>query len=529
MRSEDTGRSPEDGTNVHNRQGSTGGGTPPAAHAPHVRPDAEPEPDPILNQELGQGGGLTVAELSALATSMSGQGRLDDAETALRRALDLCPLSTGSGLERAVCVENLATCVSDQGRLVEAEVLYREAFGLHVSFGADTKSRARCRMNLALCLFVQGRTEEAASLGRSAMEQYGVNGRPEVQPVGQRTELQVEHAALDANLPHMLLNLASILHESDPDASQALNTEALEIFRSRPGDERFQARCLANLASCAHRRKELDASETLYREALALLADHETDSRFLADCSVNLAHLLLERNKYGEAMRLATSADTTYHTVGLTTEEMTTGALIGSILLNALESIDDPQQVENLLDTALRTALNAALDADHLRYQFDREDHRLKWLEATAAPMLSLGLLAAAWRGDAALVSGLIATWRMSGSLETLRSEASQPQALAWRGRNAHTLGPPLRAGVSSTRLVQEEAVSPESGRPAPLDGHAGGPNAYDLARAAGGAHTASSRGIRRQVGPTLLMPHQDRPALGRWSGDETGPSARYR
>lgn len=533
MSSGDGVRSTEAGTRGRDRQRRTDGATAPAAHTHRSRPDAEEEAEPHPaqgpNQQQGQGEEPTVVGLNVLAMGMSEQGRLMDAETTLRRALDLCPPSAGRGLERAVCLENLATCVSDQGRLAEAGYLYWKALDLLRSSGADAKSQARCRMNQALCLFAWGRGEDAEDLGRSAMRQYRGNGRPEVRPVGQRTGLQDPDVARDANLPHMLLNLAFILHESDLDASQSLNTEALEIFEGRPHNERFQARCLANLASCAHRRNDPEASRTLYGEAMALLADPEKDRRFLADCSVNRAHLLLEENEFGDAMRLATSAYTTYHVSGLVMEEMTTGALIGSILLSELEFIDDPEQVEKTLDRALPIALNAALNADHLRYQFDNEAHRLKWMEATAAPVLSLGLLVAARRGDAALVSDLIATWRMSGSLETLPWETTSPETTGGRGRITEAYGAPLRAGVPVMDLVREGGVSPAPDLLVPMVPHATGPDTDARGQAEGGAHVVPSDGIRRQAGPVLLMPYQNRRAMGRWSGEETRPSARYR
>lgn len=196
--------------------------------------------------------------LTALAEAMRGQGRLVEAETQLRRALDLQrrdPALPSRDLDHTLNM--LALSLRDQGRLVEAESLLHEALiisrrnanqhpiGLHRSLN-----------NLAHVRLAIGDPVEAESLHREVLQQrrrYWGEQHPEV--------------------ANTLINLAIAVGRQDRfEEAESLFVAGLAMRRRLQGADHPEIGVdLIALAALHQRQGDRVRAAERYREALAVL------------------------------------------------------------------------------------------------------------------------------------------------------------------------------------------------------------------------------------------------------------------
>src|SRR5690606_6161385 len=109
--------------------------------------------------------------LTSRAEAMRGEGRLDEAEPMLRRALEILeghPVQHSRELDHTINM--LALSLRDQGRLDEAEVLLRRALPISRGNASDHPlGLHRTLTNLGHVLAAQGRTGQAEALQREVL------------------------------------------------------------------------------------------------------------------------------------------------------------------------------------------------------------------------------------------------------------------------------------------------------------------------------------------------------------------------
>ena len=128
--------------------------------------------------EVGHQQGIEL-RLYYLADTLVKQGRLVEAESELRRAIDK---QIERGLRGAVYTSNfvgaLADIIAEQGRFAEAEALAREAEnGLVAALGTDSKSGAlaNARMRVARFLALRGKPKRAGEIFAQVVDARGGN------------------------------------------------------------------------------------------------------------------------------------------------------------------------------------------------------------------------------------------------------------------------------------------------------------------------------------------------------------------
>jgi tetratricopeptide (TPR) repeat protein len=117
----------------------------------------------LIENRLGPGHWRVALELTTLASTLRPQGRLDEAEAALRRALSITPRRPQ---DRAITLGALATLLRERGDLVGAAESQREALGiLEAAYGESDPVTVASRTKLVGILRQAGRSAEADRLG----------------------------------------------------------------------------------------------------------------------------------------------------------------------------------------------------------------------------------------------------------------------------------------------------------------------------------------------------------------------------
>ncbi len=233
---------------------------------------------------------------NALASLLRETSRTAEAERLFQEAREIQRRVFPDGnADVALTLNNFALLRRDQNRLDEAEPLLREAIDLYRKAGpAELAASADCMNNLALTLQDQNKLPEAEALFRQALEAY-------------RRSLPAGHP----RIANCLSNLSAALRarQQFPEAER-LTREALQVYRaSLPSGHPEIAWVLNNLGSYLLDQGKGAEAEPLLREALdihraALPAGHPDIARDLS----NLGSILLDQRRPGEAAILLREA-----------------------------------------------------------------------------------------------------------------------------------------------------------------------------------------------------------------------------
>ena len=206
---------------------------------------------------------LANAELVArasndLAQLLHRKGRFGEAESLMRRALELCKTACGAQHPTvAICLNNLVTLLHATNRPEEAETLMRKALKIDVAtFGEQHPTVAIRLSNLAQILRDTNRLEEAEPLMRKALEI-------------DETAFGKQHPKVAVDLG----NLATLLWDTKRiEESESLMRRALEVNEAVYGEQHPNvARDLNNLALLLKNTNRSDKAEPLMRRSIDIL------------------------------------------------------------------------------------------------------------------------------------------------------------------------------------------------------------------------------------------------------------------
>jgi serine/threonine-protein kinase len=207
--------------------------------------------------------GLT---LTTIAEAMRGQGRLRDAESLLRRTVELLPDRTGrASRDRDHALNKLALSLRDQGQLAAADSVLREALAISRRNAADHPlGLHRSLTNLGHVALASGDAPRAEVLHREVLtlrRDYWGPRHPEV--------------------ANALINVATAVGRQDRFAeAERLFLEGLAMRRELQGAAHTEVGVdLAALAALYHQHGDRDAARARYAEAVriqevTLRADH---------------------------------------------------------------------------------------------------------------------------------------------------------------------------------------------------------------------------------------------------------------
>ena len=189
-----------------------------------------------------------------LGALLERQGKLDEAEPLLRKALEASRATLGDRHPHTLrSINNLGRLLKDQGKLDEAEPLLREALqATRATLGNRHPGTLAAIHDLGALLKDQGKLDEAKPLMLEALE-------------AMRATLGDQH-------PHTLAaihNLESLLKaQGKLDEAEPLLREALEVRRATLGDRHPQT------LAAIHNLGSLLATHGKHDEALPLLVEH---------------------------------------------------------------------------------------------------------------------------------------------------------------------------------------------------------------------------------------------------------------
>ena len=231
--------------------------------------------------------------LTALAQMLSDEGKLPEAEAAQRQVLALrLRQAGGESTELADALKALASILWRQKRLEQAEVLDKKALTLQRRLlGKDDPEVAMTINDLATVLYLQGKFPEAEALFREAVS------------MAERL-LSPEHPAR----LNLLANLATCLGEQGNFAeAEKSHRQLLEVRQRVLGPKHPRvAESLSNLARMLQAQNKLPEAESTERNALAMRKELLGNENI--DVAVSLNHLtgiLQDEGKFAEAETLA--------------------------------------------------------------------------------------------------------------------------------------------------------------------------------------------------------------------------------
>jgi serine/threonine-protein kinase len=281
----------------------------------------------------------TVADLGALVFALWGQGRLDEAEEAGRRALAVAAgVGDGDALQLIEAQTNLAVVLETQGRFEEAEWLYDQALGtLRHRYGEDHPLLVVTTNNLAWLLQQQGDFAAAEQRQREALELA-------------RRVFGERHPEVAINLNNLGLLMQ---RRGDYADAEALHREALALHRANLGEEHPSvARSLNNVALALTERGDQEGAAELYARAVKLFQrtlgeDHPE----VATAASNLGTVLTQLGRFGEAeLYLREALDIRRRRLGNDHLDVGSGCLALAKLLLAMNR---PVEAQGLAEEAL--------------------------------------------------------------------------------------------------------------------------------------------------------------------------------
>ena len=261
-----------------------------------------------------------------LGALLERQGKLDEAEPLLRKALEASRATLGDRHPHTLrSINNLGRLLKDQGKLDEAEPLLREALqATRATLGNRHPGTLAAIHDLGALLKDQGKLDEAEPLLREALEARRATqgdrhpdtiaamldptqGKlDEAEPL-LREALEVRRATLGDRHPDTLAaihDLGALLKaQGKLDEAEPLLRQALEAHCATLGDRHPDTLpCMHNLGKLLYNQGKLDEAEPLLRKALdarrATLGDRHPQT---LDSINNLGALLHAQGKLGEA------------------------------------------------------------------------------------------------------------------------------------------------------------------------------------------------------------------------------------
>ena len=281
--------------------------------------------------------------------------------------------------------------------------------------------------------------------------------------------------------------------------------QALDLYRTLPGTQRDQAKCLNNTGATLREVGRYEEALTSYQQATRLYQQVDGAQEDQAKCVVNTGIALREVGRYEESLAAFQQAADFLRTLPGTQRQQVACLLNTGIIQ---EEVGRYEKALTSCRQALTPAIISALESNAARFQFPTEHDRLTWLTEIAEPSLDLALSLASINDQPALASDLIATFRTGGSIDITR--------LATQNR----ITDPGQSILSLTTSF-EDSTPPTAPTPTGLALTASPPL---------GADTTPSANLPRRPGPVLHMPHH-RTALAdyRQDDDTTRPHAHYR
>ena len=230
-----------------------------------------------------------------LATYTRHLGNLDEAESLALEALEIFRTTAPSRLYQGLTLLELGEVLAEQGRLEEAETALRDALPIIDSvYGTDHQTSARMRGALAALLRDRGQLDESESLLREAL---AINERD----TGSESFPFAGHSVM----------LARTLLRGDRVAeSDSINEAALATLRALlPADHDLIAGALETRAEIELRHNDAAAAEADAREALRIRTVVMPDNRAALARSRNaLGAALLASGRAREAEEVLTRA-----------------------------------------------------------------------------------------------------------------------------------------------------------------------------------------------------------------------------
>jgi len=238
------------------------------------------------------------ATLDTLGRILWARGKTEEAESCMRRAIDLARNADDQAQEGlSFRLNNLAQMLKQSGKLTEAEPLFREALALQEQTeGKDGRHVAECLHNLSGLSFAAGRYDEAEAFLNRAVA--------------------IEERVLPPNHPNRAIRLMALakLAKTKGQDTQAgsFASQALKIAENSFGNE--SGNLLPFLFACIDTASDSVAERRLRLRALALSpfgAQHRFEDT-LGEWLGNL-HALLESNAEATASKstIRTALDAT--------------------------------------------------------------------------------------------------------------------------------------------------------------------------------------------------------------------------
>jgi tetratricopeptide (TPR) repeat protein/tRNA A-37 threonylcarbamoyl transferase component Bud32 len=198
-----------------------------------------------------------------LGNALRDQGRLPEAETALRKAIELKP-----NLPRAH--NSLGNVLSDQRKLAEAEAAYRKAIELQSDY-------ALAHINLGTTLYKQGRLVEAETAYRKAIQlkrDYAVEVHTELgMTLLQQRKLPDAVAALRKATELRPDYVRAHLHLGNALKDQGKLAEAETAYRNAIKHKPNFAEAHCNLGNVLSAQERLAEAEGAFRKAIEIKPD----------------------------------------------------------------------------------------------------------------------------------------------------------------------------------------------------------------------------------------------------------------
>jgi CHAT domain-containing protein/Tfp pilus assembly protein PilF len=338
----------------------------------------------IMEQRFGPNHPNVAAFLNTLASLHQDQGNFRDAETLLRRALEI----QERGFPNLwTALNNLAYLYFDQERYADAEPLFNRSLAISEKVhGPNHPEVATLMHNLAGLYLEQGRYADAELLLRRSLairqKALGLNHRyvaDSLSNLANSYERQGRYADAEPLYKQSLAISEKVLGPNHPDVATSLNRVAAFYYGQRRDDDAAPlfkrslairekalgpnhpdvATSLNNLATLYRRQGRYADAEPLYKQSLAIREkalglDHSGVARSLN----HLAKLYQAQDRYADALPLVkTTAQK-----GFDQKDIHLGVLTGALatsLITKSEALNESYQVvQRATSSAASNAIN---------------------------------------------------------------------------------------------------------------------------------------------------------------------------